>query len=472
MDRPLPPELEIDPETSRRAHLISRFGQLGTFFGLAYAAFYLLLGHVWGMVIVLICTAGVFITPAIMRRNKSIDLAGNFFSLTLVTGFVGLSFVEGGAHGHAIAWLVSVPLCALLLLGQEAAIKWVVISFLAAALIVGLDLAGITLPITYDPKWNSVISAAGYLGLVVFMFILGFIFENGRHQAHVRMEQALQELATSNERLTYLNKEKNEFLGIAAHDLRNPLSVILGNAELLNVIKDPEKTATMTGSILESVERMRRLIDNLLDVNTIEEGHFASTVESCDIASMVRQSAEHYLASAEKKQIAIEISADPHVYAAADYDATAQIIDNLVSNAVKYSPSQTTIRIHSRAEGKDAVISVRDEGPGISEEDQKRMFQKFARLTARPTGGESSTGLGLAIVKRLAEAMSGSVTCESTLGAGTTFTLRLPHIKGKAPVKMAANATATAKLRWQALRPPGTKTAQLIAPTTPSDDAT
>jgi len=450
MDRHIPPELEADPETHRHARLISRFAILGTIAGSAFTIFYLLIGHYLGAFIVFTCTTGVFITPAVMRWKKSVSLAGNFFAWTLIVGFLGLCFVEGGLHGHAIAWLVSVPLCALLLLGRSEGIQWVIISFLAAALVAGLDLAGIDLPTTYDPKWNSIISTAGYMGLLLFMFFLGLAFENGRVRAHAKMQQALKALATSNQELVYLNKEKNEFLGIAAHDLRNPLSVILGNAELLRILNNPEETEKLSGLIIISAERMRGLINNLLDVNMIEEGKFASNIESCDMAALTRECVEHNHASAWQKQIKIEMQATNGIYAASDKLATAQVLDNLVSNAIKYSFRHTSVHIRLYTEGKYSIVSVRDEGPGISPDDQTRLFQKFSRLSARPTGGESSTGLGLAIAKRLAEAMSGSVECESTLNAGTTFKLRLPLFVGSVPIKMAANATASARLRWQA----------------------
>jgi signal transduction histidine kinase len=453
MDRNIPAELAADPEGNRHARLITRFALLGTIAGLVYAAFYLLIGHYWGTLIILLCTTGVFFTPAVMRWKKSTSLAGDFFAMTLVLGFLGLSLVEGGIHGHAIAWLVTVPLCALLLAGREHGIKWVVISFLAASLVAGLDMAGIQVPTTYDPKWNSVITAAGYLGLVLFMFILGLAFENGRRRAQIKMEATMQELATSNERLTHLNQEKTEFLGIAAHDLRVPLTIILGNAEMIQIIKDPAKTEDLVKAIMISVERMRDLINNLLDVNTIEEGKFASKIESCDIGLLTRQCIQYQQTAAEKKQIKINDTLVRDVYASADIASTAQILDNLVSNAIKYSPKNTTIYISSGRDQKHAFVSVRDEGPGISAEDQKKMFKKFSRLTARPTGGESSTGLGLAIVKRLAEAMQGSVKCESQLGSGTTFTLRVPFLAPGASVKMPPGATSTAKLRWEARRP-------------------
>jgi hypothetical protein len=169
-----------DPESFRRARLIMRFGLLGSIFGLIYALFYLAIGHYWGAGIIAACTMGVAVTPSLMLWKKTTEMAGHFFALTLTLGFLGLCCCEGGVHGHAIAWLVSVPLCALLLLGQRGAVLWLALAFLCAALVVGCDLAGFNLPTTYNQKWESLVSAAGYLGLVVFMSLLGLIFESGR----------------------------------------------------------------------------------------------------------------------------------------------------------------------------------------------------------------------------------------------------------------------------------------------------
>jgi signal transduction histidine kinase len=171
---------------------------------------------------------------------------------------------------------------------------------------------------------------------------------------------------------------------------------------------------------------MRELITNLLDVNAIEQGKFSSKIEPCDMGALVAQSVENNQPAATKKGMEIRLGASEGIWAKADAAATAQIMDNLISNAIKYAAPKTTVHVHATPETDFILISVRDEGPGISEADQKKLFQKFSRLSARPTGGESSTGLGLAIVKRLAEAMSGSVQCHSALGAGATFALRLP----------------------------------------------
>jgi signal transduction histidine kinase len=426
LDRPIPAELLAEPELARRARLVTRFGVLGSLFGFTYALFYFLIGHKWGALIVVACSSGVAATPFLMSWKKSVEPAGNLLSLTLTLGFTGLCLVEGGVHGHAIAWLVSVPLCALLLVSRKWARRWAVISFFAGAIIAGIDLAGITLTPMYDPKWAPVVSAAGYLGLILFMFILGLIFETGRAQAFARMQAALGELAASNERLTHLNNEKNEFMGIAAHDLKNPLSVIVGSAELLKTTKEPAKIDKMVSLIASAAMRMRELVTNLLDANAIEQGKFTSNIERCNLRTLVEQSVDHNQPSAERKNIAIRVGTSDGLWAKADRAATLQILDNLISNAVKYSPPNTTIHVHTLPEKDSILVSVRDEGPGISEPDQKKMFQKFTRLTARPTGGESSTGLGLSIVKRLAEAMSGSIQCQSVVGFGATFMLRLP----------------------------------------------
>ncbi len=426
MDRLIPEKLLADPEQARRARMVNRFGFLGAFFGVAYATFYLVIGHKWGVGIILVCSSGYAVTPFLMRRHQSIKPAGHFLALILTLGFSALCFVEGGLQGHAIAWLVSVPLCSLLLLGQRSAIQWAVIAFLAASVVAGLDLVGIKLPVTYDPKWTQVVTATGYLGLIIFMFILGLTFENSRAHAAARMQDALVRLETTNERLVHLNNEKTEFLGIAAHDLKNPLTVIAGSAEMLTMTHDKGKLDRLANVIGAAATRMRDLITNLLDVNAIEQGKFSSNVERCDVRKLVEQTLEHNQMAATKKSIAFQVGTSEGLWARADRAATLQILDNLISNALKYSPPNTTVYVHTLPETGCVLVAVRDEGPGISEADQKKMFQKFSRLSARPTGGESSTGLGLAIVKRLAEAMSGSVQCHSVLGAGSTFTLRLP----------------------------------------------
>ena len=413
-------------DLTRRARLVSRFGLLGFLFGAVYAIFYVLVGHHVGAGIIVVCSTGFALAPFLMRRLGSVALGGNLLSGIMVAGFTGLACVEGGMDGHAVAWLASVPLCALLLVGRAAATVWTIVGLVACAGLIGLHLAGVELPYAYDATWHPLITAAGYIGLIAFMFLLGAIFETSRARAFQRMQDALEMLETSNQQLRHLNKEKTEFLGIAAHDLKNPLTTIIGNAELLRMVKDPEKLGQLSDRIVTAGTRMRDLIITLLDANAIEEGRFTSDIKPCDFSSLIEQSIESNSANAARKEIEIVSELAANLTALTDANATIQILDNMISNAVKYSPLSKRVYVRSYQEDEFVVAAIKDEGPGISEEDQAKLFKKFSRLSAKPTGGESSTGLGLSIVKRLAESMNGTVGCRSRLGDGAEFYVKLP----------------------------------------------
>ena len=237
--------------------------------------------------------------------------------------------------------------------------------------------------------------------------------------------------------LQQLNVEKNEFLGIVAHDLKNPLTSISMNASGLRDYYDrfpPEAAKERLGSIVTASQRMASIITNLLDINAIETGNLNIQCRPTDILPIVRHSVEDYAERASAKEIQIHFSNDCSESPRLNVDAGifAEIVDNLISNAVKYSPREKSVFIRVLEVTGNIRLEVSDEGPGLSEEDKKRLFGKFARLSAQPTAGEQSTGLGLSIVKRLTEAMQGRVGCDSTLGNGATFFVEFPTISSQA----------------------------------------
>jgi signal transduction histidine kinase len=168
----------------------------------------------------------------------------------------------------------------------------------------------------------------------------------------------------------------------------------------------------------------------LLDINAIESGNMNLSVQRINVALFVRQCTQEYAERAQAKSITLHSAIAGDVLEGyADPNALMEILDNLVSNAVKYSPAGKNVwvsLVSNLPEASSLTIAVKDEGPGMTDEDKQRLFGKFARLSAQPTGGESSTGLGLSIVKKMVEAMRGRVWCESTLGAGATFFVELP----------------------------------------------
>jgi signal transduction histidine kinase len=234
------------------------------------------------------------------------------------------------------------------------------------------------------------------------------------------------EIEAKNAELVKLNQEKSEFLGIAAHDLKNPLSAILGLAEMIadNVDNLPkEEILDYANGIRLSAKQMFDLIINLLDVNRLESGKFNISWQPTDLSSLVQQLLAGYQERAVTKQIQLHYQGPtlPCV-AQLDPNVTRQILDNLISNAIKYSPLGKSVYVRLlQTEHHTVRCEIQDEGPGLSEIDHQKLFGKFTRLTAQPTGGEHSTGLGLFIVKKLVTALKGQVWCESELGKGATF---------------------------------------------------
>lgn len=250
-----------------------------------------------------------------------------------------------------------------------------------------------------------------------------------RVRTHLELKTAREALWDYSQRLRELNDEKNEFLGIVAHDLRSPLSNIVTSTNM--VMAEPgmnrPQIDEFLGIIQTSAVHMMHLVENLMDVNAIEQGRLKIDITPCEVGELLRGVANNYQtkAKAKKQNLSIVEEGSPLV-ALADAHSTIQVFDNLVSNAIKYSPSGK--RIDVRLMRRDGVIrcEVQDEGPGLTADDLSKVFGKFARLSAKPTGGESSTGLGLSIVKRMVEAGGGKVWCESEIGRGARFIVEYP----------------------------------------------
>ena len=192
---------------------------------------------------------------------------------------------------------------------------------------------------------------------------------------------------------------------------------------------DAEKTALSgwTGRIRDTAARMSEMVQNLLDANAIESGEMKLNLAPTDLGQILANLIEAHRARAAVKGQTILVEGDPApITSQVDRDVMVQVMENLASNAVKYSPPGKKIFLRLKKLAQGVRFEVQDEGPGLSGEDQKKLFGKFARLSAKPTGGEHATGLGLSIVKRMVEAMGGQVWCESVLGQGATFVVQLP----------------------------------------------
>jgi len=249
------------------------------------------------------------------------------------------------------------------------------------------------------------------------------------HTARLRQNQ--QELEELNDRLVQLNQAKNIFLGIAAHDLKSPLTALALEGELL---QDPSLPSDFVvergGKIREVASRMSQLVSKLLDVHAIESRRLDLKLAPVDLIQLIRDIRQGYEQMARSKVIRVELQVpDSELLVLADPTHLREVLENLVSNALKFTPPgppERSLWIRANREGSWAILEVEDQGPGFTDADKRQAFESFARLSARPTAGEDSTGLGLSIVKNLVEAMGGTVALASVAGEGATFRIELP----------------------------------------------
>lgn len=244
------------------------------------------------------------------------------------------------------------------------------------------------------------------------------------------LSNAQRKIEKKNAELERLNKVKDEFLGMAAHDLRNPLSVMFSLSDLLlDEDGDPltEEQRELIEQIQESSEFMLKLVEDLLEVNRIEAGKLSLSIEETNLKTLLERIVHMNEGLARKKDIDLVLKVSEDIPAIEiDAHKLEQVFNNLISNAVKYSYPGSNVRIFLQKKGDEVRIGVEDEGQGIPEDEQSKLFEPFTTTSAEATGGETSTGLGLTITKKIVEGHNGSIEVESTVGEGSTFTVHLP----------------------------------------------
>jgi signal transduction histidine kinase len=242
-------------------------------------------------------------------------------------------------------------------------------------------------------------------------------------QARENLESALSDL----EKLPAFDPSSVPF---TAHALSNFLTVSEGTIELLLKLVPPEGDPEVSRLLLglkHATGLMTRTVSQLM--NNAPIGDLKLRFEKVDLAHLVQRASAYYQRIALQKSIRVtfdDTGDTPFVWS--DRVAIAAVLDNILSNAVKFSPSGKTITVNVRTVGGDAVCAIQDKGPGISLEDQSHLFQRGVRGSAVPTGGESSSGYGLAVAKELMDQLGGSIWVESTPGKGARFLFRLPTI--------------------------------------------
>ncbi len=249
-------------------------------------------------------------------------------------------------------------------------------------------------------------------------------------EANKKLTEIHKEIAKKNLQLEKLNEDKNKFLGMAAHDIRNPVGVALSFSsmilELYRTGLDPE-VEEYIGIIQQSSNFVLKLLDELLNVAVIESGELKLNLEKSNIVELTKRAITFNKIAADKKSMPINFNTNiEELNINLDPVKIEQVLNNLISNAIKYSFPDSAIEINLEKKSDSVEISVQDRGQGIRQEELKSLFDAFVKASSKTTGGESSTGLGLSIVKKIVEAHNGEVGVKSIFGSGSTFYFTLP----------------------------------------------
>ena len=276
----------------------------------------------------------------------------------------------------------------------------------------------IPVDITDAINWSVVKRLVLWIFGTAALVVLVVLIKNRRLAAELRARKKAEA------GLRELHDEKDHLMAMLAHDLNNPLQTIhLACDQLDDYVKPDDDTVEV---VRQTADRMSRLVKNVLNINALEAGMSAMEMRKVDLAGAVSDVVASFEARARAKSIALSFTQEEGRILG-NSDALAQITDNLVGNAIKFTPSGGRVAVAVGKKTGHVEFSVSDTGPGIREEEKPKLFGKFARLSAQPTAGESSHGLGLAIVKKLVETMGGAILVESPAGTGATFRLVFPE---------------------------------------------
>ncbi len=300
-------------------------------------------------------------------------------------------------------------------------------------------------PVWYETKLAYFFYA---LGILIIIVLISIVISNLRLKSSIRKEQELKLLVE--ERTKELNEEKrkvedllaktemakqnleeanelkSQLLKIAAHDLKNPLQGIMGFSNFIIEDSKDDKIKEMSNHILTASKEMLNLINELLGSNIAQSNSFRLNKNKINISKIIDDVIKNNSLIANQKGQKIILGKNTEAFISGDESWIKHSIDNLISNAIKYSPKGKSIYINSYINDNKIFIEVEDEGPGLTDKDKQKLFEPFQKLSAKPTGNEYSTGLGLALVKDIITRHNGKVYAKSEIGKGSTFIIELP----------------------------------------------
>lgn len=428
------PNYRQDQLQYRKARLLVRACLLTSLFSNSYVWLSVYFEYPKGVYLMLFNVLGFLILSFLVKRKIPLKILGYCYVFFGAAAVIILTYYSGGVWSAIYPWIISIPVLALLVVDRNAGVIWTVISFSAMVWYAALAFQGVELPVEYNPELRTLWYITILPGLLLIIMVISFVFE-------ATQNRALQDLADQNTllaeqkttitaqsaRLETLIEDKDQIIRILAHDLKNPLANITTISNILKEEREVDQQKKFIAMIEQVSSKAQGLVNDVLEMAILDQGGIKLKMEDIEINGVVNEAIGSLDQGAKRKKIDIHFSkSDEPVNVRADKTYLKLIFENLISNAIKFSESKTHINISSERKGDTILVKIADEGPGILPEEESMLFEKFTKLSARPTDNENSTGLGLSLVKYYADQIGGNVKYISGEPKGATFAFSMP----------------------------------------------
>jgi signal transduction histidine kinase len=414
-----------DANGLRKARLLVRACLLTSLFSISYVGLSLVFKYDKGIYFTGFNVLGYFLLPFLLRTRLSFTLVGNLYTWIGAITVLVLTWFSGGMWSAIYPWIIAIPVLGLLVVGKKSAIYWSAFSFVCMVMFGLLELNGVQLPVEYDITLRTLWFLCILPGLLLIIMVVSFTFEDSMQRALNDVESQKVTIQQQSSELEKLIEDKDNIIRILAHDLRNPLANITVLAKMLQKQTKDEALREMIEMINGASTNAEILVKHVLEMATLEYREGGVKLSPTDCRLVLSGVIQSFRQASESKQIAIHTSDNGLGMVLADLTYLRLVLENLVSNAVKYSPAGKEVKVSVSDASGSVQIRVRDYGVGVPRDEEDRLFKKFSRLSVQPTAGESSNGLGLSLVKRYMELMNGRVWYERPSDGGSVFAIEL-----------------------------------------------
>ncbi len=416
------PDYTTNNRDLRSARLLVSACLLTSFFSTSYVLLSVVFSYEKGIYFTAFNVIGYFTLPFFVRTRLPLLLLGNIFTAIGATTVLALTWFSGGMWSAIYPWIIAIPVLALLIAGRTSALYWSVLSLVCMLALGFMELQGLSLPVEYNIELRTVWFLCIIPGLLLIIMVVSMTFESSMHRALADVEAQKATIEKQSVELEKLIEDKDNIIAILAHDLRNPLANIGILAKMLTEETNEGEKKKLLEMIGRASGNAQVLVKDVLEMATLEQAGSTITLQPIVTQPIIHDVVQSQKSNAESKGIQINVNNTEGTHAVfADPTYFRQVIENLISNALKFSSSGKVVEISIISHDQHIQIRVRDQGPGVPMGEEHRLFKKFSRLSTQPTAGESSSGLGLSLVKRYMELMKGRVWHERPTDKGAIF---------------------------------------------------